>query len=91
MKNKKENTMEIQEVINNKDNKEFILKAVKESGKLLEFASAQLQNDEEVVKEALKQDGEALEFVSDNLKNNNDGNTKCSLDNLLCLRKIKKR
>ena len=48
--------MEIQEVINNKDNKEFILKAVKESGKLLEFASAQLQNDEEVVKEALKQE-----------------------------------
>ena len=64
--------MEIQEVINNKDNKEFILKAVKESGKLLEFASAQLQNDEEVVKEALKQDGEALEFVSDNLKNNKE-------------------
>lgn len=37
--------MEIEDVIKNKDDKEFVLKAVQEKGKLLEFASERLQND----------------------------------------------
>ena len=52
--------MTAEEVIANKANKEFVLKAVKETGKLLEYASPRLQDDKEVVLEALKQDGESL-------------------------------
>ena len=64
--------MEIEDVIKNKDDKEFVLKAVQEKGKLLEFASERLQNDKEVVIEALKQDGEAAEFISDELKDDKE-------------------
>ena len=60
--------MEIEEIEKNSDNKEFILQAVRESGKNLELASEELQDDKEVVMEALKQDGEALEFASTRLK-----------------------
>lgn len=60
--------MEIQDIEKNSDNKEFVLQAVKESGKNLEFASETLKDDKEVVLEALKQDGEALEFASTRLK-----------------------
>ena len=51
--------MDEKEVIKNKDNKEFILKAVSENGKFLELASKELQNDKEVVLKALEQDAEA--------------------------------
>ena len=44
--------MEIEDINENKDNKEFILEAVKESGKNLELASEELQDDKEVVMEA---------------------------------------
>ena len=64
--------MEIEDVIKNKDDKEFVLKAVQEKGKLLEFVSERLQNDKEVVIEALKQDGEAAEFISDELKDDKE-------------------
>ena len=46
--------MEVEDIIKNKDNKEYILKAVKERGKNLEYASENLQEDIDVVKEALK-------------------------------------
>ena len=51
----------------NCDNKEYVLKAVSEQGKLLEWASDSLRDDEEVVKTALENDGEAMEFASDRL------------------------
>ena len=45
--------MDIEEVKANFDNKEFILNAVKQQGKFLEFASHELQDEREVVKAAL--------------------------------------
>lgn len=87
--------MDIQNVLNNCNNKEIILSAVKENGKLLEYASPELQNDKEVVIEALKQDAEALEFASEELKNDKDiillGVKRGALDNLLCIRQFKIR
>ena len=62
----------IEEVIKNADNKEYALQVLKEQGKMLEFVSSELQDDEEVVKTALTQDGEALEFASDRLKGEKD-------------------
>ena len=56
----------------NCDNKEYVLKAVSEQGKLLEWASDSLRDDEEVVKTALENDGEAMEFASDRLKDNKE-------------------
>lgn len=43
---------------------------IKKDGKLLDFASARLQDDEEVVMEAVKQNPISLEFASKRLKNN---------------------
>ena len=45
--------MEIQDVIEHKNDKEYILEVVKENGKFLEFVSENLKDDEEVVKVAL--------------------------------------
>ena len=61
--------MTTDEVIQNSNNKEFMLKAVSRNGKLLELASPKLQNDKEVVMQALEQDAESLEFASKQLKN----------------------
>ncbi len=41
---------EIEEIKKNANNKEYILKQVAKQGKLLEFASPELQDDEEVVR-----------------------------------------
>ena len=60
--------MEVQEVINNKDNKEFILTVVKENGKFLDIfvgnivccrhidaeLSSILESDKEIIEEHLK-------------------------------------
>ena len=54
---------DVTEIKANKDNKEYVIQAVKKKGKLLEFAVPELQDDEEVVRFALEQDGEAMEFV----------------------------
>lgn len=87
--------MQLEDLINNSDNKEFVLKAVKENGKFLEYASNDLKNDKEVVKTALEQDAEALEFAGDKLKNDKDiillGVKRSTLDNLLCFRKVKSK
>ena len=45
--------MDIEEIKQNADNKEFIIKAVSERGKYLDFASDDLKNDRDVVKIAL--------------------------------------
>ena len=60
--------IDLEEIKNNNNNLEFMLKAVKEKGKNLELASEEIKNNKEVVIEALKQDGESLEFASDKLK-----------------------
>ena len=63
---------EVTEIKANCNNKEYVLKAVGGQGKLLEWASDELRDDEEVVKTALENDGEAMEFASDRLKDNKD-------------------
>lgn len=50
------------------ENKNKVLKAVKEDGLLLKYASETLRNDREVVIEAIKNNDWALEFASDELK-----------------------
>ena len=60
--------MDIEEIKRNANNKEFMIKAVSEQGKYLEYASSELKDDIDVVKTALNQDGESLEFVSDYLE-----------------------
>ena len=60
--------MEIEDVIRNKDDREFVIKAVQENDKFLEFVSPVFQNDREIVNLALDQDAESLEFASDKLK-----------------------
>ena len=54
--------MNEKEVIENKNNKDFVLKAVSENGKFLDLVSPELQDDKEVVMTALGQDAEALEL-----------------------------
>ena len=45
--------METQDVIKHGDDKEFVLKAVKEKGKFLDIVSERLKDDKEVVNTAL--------------------------------------
>ena len=49
-------------------NKEFVMATVKQDGKALRYASAELQGDREIVMEAVKQDGRALQYASAVLK-----------------------
>ena len=53
-----------------KNDKEFVLEAVKSSGEALEYASKELQNDKEVVLEAIKSNGYdiALKYASEDLR-----------------------
>ncbi len=52
----------------NKKDKNFVLKAVKKHGTVLQLASIELRADKEVVLEAVKQNGWALEFASEELR-----------------------
>ena len=49
-------------------NKNEVLKAIKNDGLLLEYASPELRNDREVVLTAIQNNDWALEFASDELK-----------------------
>lgn len=84
--------IEITNMKQNKDNRDYVLKMVKENGKLLEFAEENLKDDEEIAKEAVKNNPEALEFVSDRLKENReivyDSVSRIRLDILLCKAKF---
>ena len=60
------------EMRKNCNNREYVIKAVAEKGKLLEFAAPEFHDDEEIVKAAITQDGEAMEFVSDRLRDNKE-------------------
>ena len=51
-----------------KDDRSFILDAVKLVGGVLEFARSDFQNDEEIVFEAIKQDNKAIKFANDRFK-----------------------
>lgn len=57
-------------ILNDKerDNKEYILKLVKENGLFLCFASDRLRDDKDVVLEAVKNHEMALQFASDRLR-----------------------
>ena len=51
---------------------EFVLKAVKEHGCALMFASEQLRNDRQFVTEAVRQRGSALQFVLEDLQSDRE-------------------
>lgn len=55
-----------------KNNKEYVLKAVEQNGLMLEHASDILKNDKEVVLKAVAQNGLALQFVSKNLQDDKE-------------------
>ncbi len=84
--------IEVTNMRKNKDNREYVLNVVKQNGKLLEFASDVLQDDEEIAKEAVHNNAEALEFVSDRLKGNReivyDSVSRLRMDVLLCKTKF---
>ena len=62
------------------DYKEIVLSAVKQNGKVLVYASANLQktlninflNDKEIVLHAVKQDGRCLQYAAINLRNDKE-------------------
>ena len=58
-------------VVDNKDSKKFILKAL-QNGADLQYADESLKKDKEIVLEAIKNDEAALEFAHDSLKNDPD-------------------
>ena len=60
--------IEITNMKKNSNDRDYVLKTVKENGKLLEFAEESLHDDREIVLEAVKNNAEALEFASDRLK-----------------------
>jgi hypothetical protein len=55
-----------------RNNRAFVLEAVKQNGLELQFASKQFRNDKQVVLEAVKQDGDAIRYASEQLKNDKD-------------------
>lgn len=83
--------IEITNMRENSENREYVIKAVKEDGKLLEFADEKLREDKEIVLEAVKNNPEALEFASETLKGDRDivyeSVSKVRMDILLCKRK----
>ena len=46
------------EVIENSNDREFVLKAIEETPTLIEFASDELRDDKEVMLDAIKRNGE---------------------------------
>ena len=84
--------IEITNMRENKDNREYVLKTVKENGKLLEFASDILKDDYEIASQAVNNNPEALEFVSERLKGDRDivysSVSRIRLDILLCKAKF---
>ena len=80
--------IEITNMRNNSSNREYVLNAVKENGKLLDLADEKFKDDEEIAKIAVNNNPEALEFVSDRLKGDRDivynSVSKIRMDILLC-------
>jgi serine/threonine protein kinase/CxxC motif-containing protein len=54
------------------NDKDFVLKAVKQNGISLKFALKKHQNDKEIVLEAVKQNGDALQYASKELQNDKE-------------------
>ena len=54
------------------DDKEEVLRLIREENMVLEFATEELQNDREVVLEAVKHGGAQLQYASENLKNDRE-------------------
>jgi hypothetical protein len=55
-----------------RNDKDFILEAVKQNGWALEYASKDLRNNKVVMLEAFKQNGWALKYASEDLRNDKD-------------------
>ena len=60
--------IEITEMKKNYDDRDYVVKAVNQNGKLLEFAAEEFRNDRKIVLDAVKNNPEALEFASYELK-----------------------
>lgn len=87
--------VEIMNIKENYNNRDYVLKAVSEQGILLDFADESFKDDKEIVLAAISNNPEALEFASDRLKSDRDvvfnSVSKVRLDILLHWRKIIKR
>ena len=59
---------EVIQMRENSSNREYVLNAVKENGKLIEFADDIFKDDKEIMLLAIANNPEALEFASDRLK-----------------------
>lgn len=55
-----------------RDDKNFVIEAVKVNGASLVFASERLRNDAEVAKIAIENDMNAFQYASENLRSNKD-------------------
>ena len=60
--------IEVTNMKQNYDNREYVLNAVSKQGSLLDFAAEQFHDDKEIVLAAIHNNPEALEFASDRLK-----------------------
>ena len=64
--------IEITNMRENSENREYVIKAVKEDGKLLEFADEKLREDKEIGLAAMNKNKDCFEFLGPNLKNDEE-------------------
>lgn len=65
-----------------RNDKDIVLKAVKQDGTVLQFASKKLRNNETVVFEVIRQNRQSLEYASKSLKNDKEFAWQCSLQSI---------
>lgn len=80
--------IEVTNIKQNCNNREYVLSAVQNQGSLLDYASEELKNDKQIVLAAIENNPEALEFASDRLKEDREvvynSVSKVRMDILLC-------
>ena len=72
LKKVQNNGLLLKYLIEFRNDKEVVLKAVQNLGSSLYFASNELKNDKEVILKAVQQYGDALNYTSDELKNDKE-------------------
>eukprot|EP00971_Amphidinium_carterae_P157304 3118493-Amphidinium_carterae.1 len=50
----------------------FVLRAIREDGRELQYATEELRGDRDVVMEAVRQNGRALEYAAEELRGDRD-------------------
>ena len=80
--------IEVTNIKQNYNNRDYVLKAVSKQGNLLDYASEELKDDKQIALAAIENNPEALEFVSDRLKEDKEvvynSVSKVRMDILLC-------